>query len=334
MRAIQADAFDHSLNSLRVVEVDRPRPEQGEVLVEVDCAPFNPADRMMIGGTYIRGTVPPFVPGLVGVGVVRAAGGGLLPRLLVGKRVVFASTKGKSGAWAEFTVAPADLCVPLAKDVSDEAGVNLLANATTAVALVSTLNAGAHKGVVVTAAGGEVARMLAIEARRKGIAVVGIVRSEENATRLREEGGFNAVVAAHGNSAADDLKQAIALHHVTAAIDAVAGDMVHLLMEALPDGGVVHALGRMSGQNASFDVMRQLIGRGMRIEGFSIDRWFAGRSLPARLRAVSQAQRLLKESGGTVPARVLSLEEAVGGLAETVAGKTLIAPKGLRRAGL
>jgi len=240
---------------------------------------------------------------------------------------VFASTRNKSGSWAEFTLAPADLCAPAPKNMSDEAAVNLLANATTAVALVATLKADGHRSAVITAAASELARMVAIEAKRHGITVIGVVRRGEVARKLEADGLFAQVVVADGGASVE-LRQAVVLHEVTAAIDAVAGPIVEALMEALPDGGTVYSIGRLSGGNSSFDVMRQLIGRGMRIEGFAIDRWFAARALPARLRAVSRAAQLLEASGGTVPARTLGLDAAVEALGKGGhEGKTLIKPR-------
>jgi trans-2-enoyl-CoA reductase len=52
----------------RVEEWDLPAPGPGETIVEVLAAPINPADLNYLEGTYAERPVPPFVPGIEGVG--------------------------------------------------------------------------------------------------------------------------------------------------------------------------------------------------------------------------------------------------------------------------
>jgi len=330
MRALVAERFDPAYRGLTVADRPRPVPAKGEVLVRVRCAAINPADLMTLAGTYIRETRPPFVPGVVGVGDVVENNGGLPGRLVDGKRVVFAAAYGKGGSWAEYAVADAKLCVALPKDLSDEAGVNLIANGATAVALASLLREGGHKAVVLTAAVGEVGRLLTREASAVGVKVVAVVRGQANVESARLNG---AVVAL--DQTTSDIERLLAAEvkrfGATAGIDAVAGPMPALLMRALPDRATIWLMGRLSGEDVCFDAMRTLIARAQTLRGFAINDWFSGRNILAQLRAVGRARKLTQQDGGTRVRHRLSLERAVVDLSSIVqnsagAGKTLIYP--------
>ncbi|MGL4175151.1 MAG: zinc-binding dehydrogenase [Dermatophilaceae bacterium] len=332
MRALQATRLTAQLDALQVVELPDPRPARGEVLVRVGVAPVNPADVMQLSGTYIVHRDPPFVPGLVGVGtVVDASRAGLLGRALHHRRVAFAVPGGQLGTWAQLAAAPARLCVPVSATLSDEDAVNLLANATTAIGLLSDLKRAGHRAVLVTAAASEVGRMMISAAPGFGLGVVAVVRSDAQADVVRELGVVDIVDQRHPQ--ADTVLSAVAARHeVSAAIDAVAGPMTDRLMTALPDRSTVWVLGQLSGEPVSFDAMSQLIGRGHALRGFNVNTWFSDQSPVRRLRAASQAQRLLRDGYRTTVSRRLSLDDAAADLAShvatTTAGKTVIQPHG------
>ncbi len=331
MRALQATRLSDRLDALHVVEVPDPRPRRGEVLIRVSVAPVNPADVMQLGGTYISHREPPFVPGLVGVGtVVDASSAGLLGRLLRNRRVAFAAPGSGPGTWAQLAVAPAQLCVPLSRKLSDDDAMNLLSNATTAIALLSDLRRGGHRTVVVTAAASEVGRMLLSAAPRFGIRIVAVVRSDAQVDAVHRLGAAD-VVDLRDPDADAALRAAAQAHQVRTAIDSIAGPMIERLMMALPDRSTIRVLGQLSGEKAGLDAMSQLVGRGHVLYGFNITTWFADQSPIRRLRAASQAQRLLLDGYRTTVHRGLTLDDAAADLAShlatTTAGKTVIRPQ-------
>src|ERR1700758_44053 len=86
MRAVVIDEFGPP-EQLRVVEVPMPRPEPGEVLVEVHAAPVNYVDLLVVGGTYQSLPARPFIPGKGPAGVVVALGSDVTA-LRIGDRVL------------------------------------------------------------------------------------------------------------------------------------------------------------------------------------------------------------------------------------------------------
>lgn len=326
MRAIHADRD----GQLTVANVPNPEPGAGQLLIEVICAPVNPADRMQIEGSYIVRKEPPFIPGVVGVGrVIGANRPGVIGRLLRGKTVVFSPGLDRPGTWAELAVAPEGQCVPLPGKLKPEEGVNLLANAMTAVALVSETKKAGSPALVLTAAAGELGRMVNVVAHKAGIALVNVVRREDQAASLRAHGLRN-IVATDRPDAREELRTAVKETGATVAADAVAGAMPELLLDVLPDSGELICFGRLSGKPLSFDPMRHLVGKHQNVRGFDIGAWLEGRSKVAQLLAVRQAGDLLANGFRTKVQHAVDLD----GLAErfdelTVSqteGKTVVFP--------
>lgn len=98
---------------LRVEEIDRPRPGYGELLVEVAATGVNPVDTYFRDGSYTPVGLP-FTPGVDFAGTVVEVGEGVTE--FEAGDSVFGTGIGNGehqGAYAEYTVAPADRTVAL-----------------------------------------------------------------------------------------------------------------------------------------------------------------------------------------------------------------------------
>jgi NADPH:quinone reductase len=89
---------------LRIVTVPRPRPGPGEVLLQVAAAGLNYPDLLSINGSYPIPSLPPFIPGVEGAGMVALCGPGVT-RFCPGERVCWQSNDRK-GAFAEYLTLP------------------------------------------------------------------------------------------------------------------------------------------------------------------------------------------------------------------------------------
>ena len=309
----------------------------GQVLIDVICAPVNPADRMQIAGTYIVRKEPPFIPGVVGVGrVVDVNGAGLLGRFLRDRTVVFAPGPDLPGTWAERAVAPAAQCIPLPRKLKPEEAVNLLANAMTATALIEEAKAARSPALVLTGAAGELGRMLNAVGPKRGVKIVSVVRREDQAQSLRDAGARHVVVIADGEANDAEraaLREAVKATGARIAGDAVAGAMPELLLDALPDGGELISFGRLSGAPLSFDPMRFLVGKHQVVRGFDIGRWLETRGKLAQLRAVRQATDILTNGFRTKVQAAVDLDELAARFEELgraqSSGKTVVYPNGV-----
>lgn len=332
MRAVQAD----TAGTLSVVEVPDPVPAPGQLLIEVICAPVNPADRMQVAGTYIVRKDPPFVPGVVGVGrVVDGNRPGAIGRLLRGRTVVFAPGPDLPGTWAERAVAPAGQCIPLPGGLRPEEGVNLLANAMTATALIEEAHAARSPALVVTGAAGELGRMLIGAGPGRGVEIVAVVRREAQAEALRAAGARHVVVIGDPSTADERaaLRGAIEATGARVAGDAVAGAMPEILLDALPDGGELICFGRLSDAPLTFDPMIYLVGKHQTVRGFDIGAWLEARGKIGQLRAVRQAADVLTNGFRTTVQHAVGLDELAARFEElgaaTTDGKTILLPNGV-----
>src|SRR5271155_1208803 len=88
--------------SLRLAEVPDPIPRAGEILIHLEYAGLNPADRYLSLGQYPARPPLPHILGRDGVGVVAAIGSGV-SSIAVGQRVLI--RRGETGGTRWGTVA-------------------------------------------------------------------------------------------------------------------------------------------------------------------------------------------------------------------------------------
>ena len=85
MRAIR---LEEENGKLQVRELPVPKPGPGEVLVRMAASTINPSDiGFMYSTSGYSNRALPVTPGNEGSGTVVAAGSGILPNFLMGKRV-------------------------------------------------------------------------------------------------------------------------------------------------------------------------------------------------------------------------------------------------------
>src|SRR3712207_3180294 len=114
VRAVVFEQFGEPVEVLDVREVAKPEPGPGQVRLRMLASPVNPSDLLTVRGLYGRLPHLPATPGFEGVGVVDAAGPGLLRwlrRLSPGKKVAALNAAG--GNWQEYVVLPAQQVVPV-----------------------------------------------------------------------------------------------------------------------------------------------------------------------------------------------------------------------------
>jgi NADPH2:quinone reductase len=117
MRAVRVQSLSGP-KSLCVDDVPEPKPDEGEVVVDVRAAAVNFPDVLLSYGKYQLKFEPPFTPGLEAAGVVSAVGEGVTD-LKPGDRVAGTMV---GGAFAEKVAVPALSVVKLPDAVSFEIG--------------------------------------------------------------------------------------------------------------------------------------------------------------------------------------------------------------------
>src|SRR5690606_168487 len=107
-RAVVVEHFGRYENA-RVLEIDRPAPKPGQILIRVEAAPVNYVDLVVVAGKYQFAPPLPYTPGKGPAGIVEEVGPGV-DHFQPGDRVL---AMAEVGGYAEYAVAPASDCYKL-----------------------------------------------------------------------------------------------------------------------------------------------------------------------------------------------------------------------------
>ena len=297
MKAVQFDQFGEPADVLQARDVEPPQPKAGELLVRMLLSPVNPSDLMTVRGVYGKQPKLPCTPGYEGVGIVEASGGGLLGKLLVGKRV--ALLNGINGNWQERTTVGAKQAVPLPKSLPSEQGATFFVNPTTAFAMTQrVLAVPAGDWLIQTAAASELGKMVVRLGQRFGFKTLNVVRRAEQAATLKSLGAETVVVFDPAQHSAEDLQnevqRATGKRGVRFAIDPVGGATGSAVVKCLAPGGHMLVYGTLSPEPLSFSP-RDLMTPGATIAGFWLARWLPQQGLLAKLKLIRTVSRLIQE---------------------------------------
>ena len=129
MRAMQVTELGQPLS---LQDIPKPEPAAGQVLVKVHTCGLNFGDLLIIKGTYQERPAVPFTLGMELCGTVEAVGDDVTS-IQPGQRV--AAYCGFD-ALADYAAIPADVCIPVPDQMTDEhAAAFLIAYGTSHVAL-------------------------------------------------------------------------------------------------------------------------------------------------------------------------------------------------------
>jgi len=177
---------------LRFVDVERPEPGAGEVLVQVAASAYNAADNGMRGGFLPIPVQLPHVPGYDVSGTVAALGEGV-EGFAVGDPVIGFLPMERDGGAAEFVVAPAGALVsaPTSIPLADAAALPSVA-LTAWQALFDEGRLEAGQRVLIVGAGGVVGKYAIQLAHRAGVHVIATA-SPRSADAVRAAGADQVV---------------------------------------------------------------------------------------------------------------------------------------------
>ena len=246
-------------------QVTVPAPKPHEVIVRIEAAPINPSDMWPMFGpanlaeaqydeTSHTLTAPVFkqmlpriqprldmtLPiGNEGAGTVVAAGESEVAQALMGKTVSVLT----GACYADYTCVPVQACLPHLEDTTAKEAASSFVNPLTALCMLETMEMEGHTALVHTAAASNLGQMLNKICLERGVDLVNIVRSEQQADILK---GLGAKYIC--NSSSDNFKQelfrAIDETGATLAFDAIGGgELVSDILNAMEAVGSKDAKG-------------------------------------------------------------------------------------------
>ncbi len=230
--------------SLVSVDVGEPGPDQ--VVIEMHAAPINPSDLgLLVGaadmsaaqasGTAASPVITASIPanymramagridesmavGNEGAGVVVKAGSSPEAQALIGKLVTVIG----GATYAQFKTARVSETMVLPEGATAAQGASCFVNPLTSLAMTEVMRLEGHSALVHTAAASNLGQMLNKICIKDGIALVNIVRSEEQAELLRSIGATY-ICNSTAPTFMDDLTEALVTTGATIAFDAIGG---------------------------------------------------------------------------------------------------------------
>jgi NADPH2:quinone reductase len=235
MRAIQQQEFGGP-EVLQLVDLPRPEPGQGEVLIRVARAGLNFADTHQRTNSYLAKATLPLVPGAEVAGV----------REDTGERVVALTG---TGGYAEYATAPEAMTFAIPEGLDDGTALAILLQGLTAWHLYRTcarLQPG--ESVVVHAAAGGVGSLAVQLGHPMGAGRVIATASTEEKRALALELGADAAVDASPDGLQERLEEANLGRKVDAVFEMAGGAVFEQSLAALAPFGRIVAYGIASGE--------------------------------------------------------------------------------------
>ena len=289
MLAACLTAFGKPVDVLRIEERPRPRPGNGEILLEMLAAPVNPADLNVIEGKY--GELPklPAVIGNEGVGRVAAIGakgeGFSVDDLVLPMR---------RGTWSQFMLADAASAVRLPREMNAFQAAMLSVNPASAWGMLENfIRLEKGEWLVQNAANSAVGRCVIQIARSRGWRTLNVVRRPDVIDDLKSLGA-DAVVL-EGSGLREVSEEVCGAARPRLGLNAVGGASALDVANALADSGTLVTYGAM-GRKPLKIPNGLLIFRNLEFKGFWASRWLRALA-PAEARKMWDALTALSMEG-------------------------------------
>lgn len=285
MRAWMLDDFGQE--NLHLQETPTPEPAAGELLIKVSAVSLNYRDKALVDGIYMPEKISKgLIPVADSAGVVAAVGEGVT-KFEVGGRVTshFYST-WHDGPWrteyadfqtggpingglADYQILRADSVVPTPRSLTDvEASTLPIAALTPWFVLREYRKVQAGDSVLVQGTGG--VSIFAIQlASALGARVIVTSSSDEKLIRARELGATDTINYRTTPDWASAVLEMTEGEGVDVVLDVVGGDGLRDSVRATKGNGLVAAIGFLSGQTASLDIM-DLIWHQTQLQGIAV----------------------------------------------------------------
>jgi NADPH2:quinone reductase len=280
MRAWLLDEIG-SIEQMRLGEAPDPVAGAGEVVLDVEFAALNPADRYLAEGEYPAKPAFPHILGRDGMGIVAAVGEGVTGMKVGDRRLLLRSEAGvnRPGTFAEKVAAPAEWLVapPEGWSAEQSAGAPLVyLTAHQALGMWGELPPGV---VLVTGASGGVGVACVQLAKARLNTVVGMSRDAEKGKKLLKLGA-DFVVDPQDSQWRKKVKDFLKPRRVDLAVDNIGGELFSQVIDTLGEEGKVSCVGRLAGPVPEFNTA-SLFFRRIRIGGVAIAAYTAKQSRAA-----------------------------------------------------
>ena len=246
MQAVVADPTGGPEN-LKYMDIPKPEPGAGEVLVKLQAIGVNFVDVYFRNGLY-PAPERPVKLGNEGAGIIQAVGTNV--NRPVGQRVAYAMARG---SYAEYAVVPESALVELPAGISFEDGAAIMLQGMTAHYLThSTFPLKSGNTCLIHAAAGGVGLLLVQIAKIAGATVIGTVSTEDKAALARNHGADHIILYTKTDFA-EETKRFTSNKGVDVVYDSVGATTFQKSLDCLHPRGLMVSFGQSSGAVGSID---------------------------------------------------------------------------------
>lgn len=279
MRAWLIDKLE-GLDHLHLAEVADPAPAEDEVVLRVQYASLNPADRYLAFNQYPAKPALPHILGRDGVGVIEQIGADVRGDWRIGQpALILRSDIGVNrwGTFAERVSVPADCIVPVPDEWSPQqaaAGVLVYLTAYQALTQWGPLEPGGV--VLVTGISGGVGVASIHLGTAMDQTVIGLSRNKSKWPTLKQLGAAEIYDLSDPNWRRE-IKARFGERKVNLAIDNIGGSLLNEVIDTLGMWGKASIVGRLAGPTPQFN-SASLFFRRLRLGGVALSSWTNGES--------------------------------------------------------
>jgi NADPH:quinone reductase len=259
------------LSHLKLADVDKPVPQNGEVLIKLHYAALNPADRYLAENQYPARPPLPHILGREGAGTIERLGIGVHNFQVGDIALVLRGDVGVNrwGTFAEYVTVPAHSLAPIPAGWSEpEAAAAPLTYITAYQALTQWGELPPKSVVLVTGASGGVGVACIHLAVAMGHRVLALSRGPARRDTLKAMGAEEAFDPTDADLPAR-IKDYLGDARVDLGIDNIGGDLLPQVIATLGNLGKVSLVGRLAGPVREFNTAT-LFFRRIRLGGVTV----------------------------------------------------------------
>ncbi|MCG8344888.1 MAG: zinc-binding dehydrogenase [Chlorobiales bacterium] len=252
-------------NTLKIVELPIPDPQENEVVIKQSHAGVNYGDVIRRKrGLFEVNETGYYVPGFEGVGIIASVGKNVTD-LQVGDRVAYLNSQ--NGGYGQFVSVAQEAVYRVPQSIQDETAAGMTCVGLTAWHLLRLSGASNNDFVIVHGATGGVGLVLTQLCLLKGIKVIAIVGTQDKKEFLNRYNPTETIVR-NEVDVADKVKSLTDGQGVTAIFDCVGEAVLDINMNSIKKGGTILYYGSTSG-HSSFPGL-QILMNSLRVQGFNI----------------------------------------------------------------
>lgn len=265
---------------LRIDNVDVPMPAASEVRIAVDAIGLNRVESMFRSGGFIVPALPSKI-GYEAAGTIDATGSAVA-QFAVGDRV--ATLPGLSmeqyGTNGELILYPADMLVKIPDHQSAIEAAATWMQYLTAYGVIACANIKAGDYVVITAASSSVGLAAIQIANASGAIPIAVTRGRSKTDKLLQYGAAH-VIASDEQDVAKAVMAVTDSRGANIAFDAVGGQPLANLLDALAPQGIVILYGSLAGSSVNL-LLHAVMLNGLTLRGFAANELLADPVLRSR----------------------------------------------------